>query len=74
MSYLKFMNGTEFIRKTRKLARKNQMFFDVNTKRGKGSHSVVYYGTKKTICQKGEIPKGTLKGMCSALGFTPEDL
>lgn len=68
------MNGDQFIRKTRKLAKAKGVPFSVNRKRGKGSHAVVYFGDRKTTVQQHEIPNGTLFGMCKSLGIKPEEL
>lgn len=68
------MNGEQFIRKTRKLAKAQGVEFSVNRKRGKGSHAVVYFGKRRTIVPHSEIKTGTLRGMCGDLGIKPEDL
>lgn len=68
------MNGDEFIRKLRKLAKAEGVDFEVVTKKGKGSHKTVYYGDEKTTVKHGEIKKGLLKGMCNQIGIDKEDL
>lgn len=74
MPYKEIMNGEQFIRKVRGLGRKNDIAVRVNQKRGKGSHKTIYYGSRFTIVQHGEIPTGTMKGMCKALGIRFGDL
>ncbi len=68
------MNGDEFIRKLRKLAKSKGVDFDVITHKGKGSHKTVYFGKKKTTVKHGEIKKGLLKGMCKQIDIDAEDL
>ena len=68
------MNGQEFIRKTRKLARKNGVTFEVASNRGKGGHQIVYYGDKMTTVKTSEISKPLLKAMCKQLNIDPDDL
>ena len=67
MSYLKTMNGLEFIKKLKKLGY-NPRF---EAKRGKGSHGTLYVGDKKTILKdrKKEIGAGLLSQMLKTLGI-----
>jgi predicted RNA binding protein YcfA (HicA-like mRNA interferase family) len=48
----------------------------VDTRRGRGSHRLVYFGTKRTTVKdlKEELGKGLLRKMCSDLGIDPADL
>jgi mRNA interferase HicA len=48
----------------------------VDSKRGKGSHVTLYFGTRLTIVRnpKDELKTGTLKVMLSQLGITQDDL
>jgi predicted RNA binding protein YcfA (HicA-like mRNA interferase family) len=49
---------------------------DMNTRRGRGSHRIVYFGTRRTTVKdlKKELGKGLLRQMCSDLGIDPADL
>lgn len=70
------MNGTEFVRKVRKLARIQKLPVDFVASRGKGSHGTLYYGDRLTRVKnrKKEIRIGLLRAMCKQLGIDPEDL
>ena len=70
------MTGAEFIRRLRRLARKRRVAFDMNTRRGRGSHRIVDFGTRRTTVKdlKDELGKGLLRQMCSDLGIDPADL
>jgi mRNA interferase HicA len=70
------VTGAEFIRKLRRLARKRRVAFDMNIRRGRGSHRIVYFGTRRTTVKdlKDELGKGLLRQMCSDLGIDPADL
>lgn len=67
------MNGGEFVRRVRKLARKRGVFVRVDTKRGKGAHQTLHYGRRHTVVKSGEISKGLLLAMLRQLGLDPED-
>ena len=70
------VTGAEFIRRLRRLARKRRLAFDMNSRRGRGSHRIVYLGARRTTVKdlKEEIGKGLLRQMCSELGIDPADL
>ena len=71
------MNATEFLRRLRRLARRNNTTVRVDPGRGKGGHVMVYYGARRTILATGhrrDIPRGTLRVMCGDLGIEPNDL
>ena len=70
------MTGNEFIRKVRRLGRKNGVEVVFVARRGKGSHGTLYYGTRFTIVgnSKDELKKGTLHAMLNQLGLTSDDL
>lgn len=68
------MNGDEFIRKVRKLARRNGMHVEIFRAHGKGSHQTLHYGDRRTTVKHGEIGKGLLRAMCLQLKIEPEDL
>jgi len=67
------MNGDEFKRRVKKLARANNVYYQ-ETRQGKGSHSRVYYGDRFTTVKRGEIGSGLLGAMCAQLGIAKEDL
>ena len=66
------MNGDEFIRRVRKLAKKQGYHCDVTTQ-GKGSHRTHEYGDKRTTVKHGEIGKGLLSAMMRQLGLRKDD-
>lgn len=70
------MDGSEFIRKVEKLAKKNSVATRFDTSHGKGSHGRLYYGDKFTTVKdrKKEIGKGLLSAMCKQLGIDQNDL
>lgn len=70
------VTGAEFIRRLRRLARKRRLAFDMNSRRGRGSHGIVYLGARRTTVKdlKEEIGKGLIRQMCSDLGIDPADL
>jgi mRNA interferase HicA len=68
------MKGREFIRRVRKLGRKQGIAVRLDRTRGKGSHGTLYYGVRLTVVAAGEIPIGTLRAMCRQIGIDPKDL
>jgi len=48
----------------------------MNTRRGRGSHRIVYFGTQRTTVKdlKEELGRGLLRKMCNDLGIDPRDL
>jgi len=70
------VTGAEFIRRLRRLARQRRVPFDMNTRRGRGSHRIVYFGTRWTTVKdlKEEVGKGLLRQMCKDLGIDPAEL
>ena len=44
-----YVNGREFIKRVEELGRKRGVVVSTDSKRGKGSHTTLYYGTHKTI-------------------------
>ena len=69
------MKGKEFIDKVRTIARERGVLFRIDTKRGKGSHITIYYGTRKTVVKnrRKELPTGLLSAMARQLGLTSDD-
>ena len=69
------MKGKGFIDKVRTIARERGVLFRIDTKRGKGSHITIYYGTRKTVVKdrRKELPTGLLSAMARQLGLTSDD-
>ncbi len=71
------MTGKEFIRKLRKLARERGVNVRVKPARGKGSHSVIYWGSIKMTTLphvKRDMPPAFLRAVCLDLGISEKDL
>ncbi len=70
------MNGNEFIRKIKKLAKRREHLFRIDKKRGKGSHVTLYFDEKRTIVRnpKDELKTGTLTAMLKQLGLSLNDI
>ena len=70
------MTGNEFIRKVKKMGRRNAIEVRFVARRGKGSHGTLFYGTQFTIVRnpKDELKKGTLHTMLDQLGLSIDDL
>ena len=69
------MKGKEFIDKVRRIGRENSVPVRIDTKRGKGSHIIIYYGARKTVVKnrRKELPTGLLSAMARQLGLTSGD-
>jgi len=70
------VTGNEFIRKVKRLGRKNDVAVQFVARRGKGSHGTLFYGARVTIVRnpKDELKTGTLHAMLDQLGLRLEDL
>jgi len=70
------MTGNEFIRKVKRLGRKNSVRVVFVPRRGKGSHGTLFYGARFTVVRnpKDELKTGTLHAMLAQLGLTLNDL
>jgi len=70
------VRGNEFIRKIKKLGRKNNIPVRFVTRRGKGSHGTLFYGRHFTIVRnsKDELKTGTVQAMLDQLGLVLDDL
>jgi predicted RNA binding protein YcfA (HicA-like mRNA interferase family) len=70
------MKGSEFLRRIRRLGRKQGMAVKLVERRGKGSHATLFFGDKYTILKdrKKEIGLGLLNRMLRDLGLTRDDL
>lgn len=67
------MNRTQFIQSLRKLARKAEKHFEVDTKKGKGSHYRVEFGDKWTTVQS-DLNPSRIKRILLQLDIDPADL
>ncbi len=76
MSDNEYMTGNEFIRRVRRLGRKNSVRVAFVPRRGKGSHGTLFYGARFTIVRnpKNELKTGTLHAMLDQLGVTLDEL
>jgi mRNA interferase HicA len=65
-----------FIRAIRRSGRRRGVEVRFVTRRGKGSHGTLYYGTRKTIVKdrKKELSRGLVVDMLRQLGLDPRDL
>lgn len=70
------MNGSEFLRKIRRYAKRADRAYRFETKPGKGSHGVVTFDGRKTTVKdrRKEIGPGLFAAMCKQLGIAPRDL
>ncbi len=68
------MKGAEFIRRIRKLGRRNGIDVRFDPTRGVGSHGTLYYGTAFTVVKdrKKELGKKARRSMLEQLGL-PKD-
>ena len=70
------LNGREFIRSVRKLARKRGLSCRMVKARGKGSHVTIYLGDRLTVVKdrRKSLGPGLLDAMCKQLGLRRKDL
>ena len=70
------MRGAEFVRRVRRVGRRRGIPVELRPERGKGSHSMLYFGPRFTVLRnpKDELKTGTLHAMLKQLGLTLEDL
>ena len=67
------MDDKEFKKRLRRLAKKHEVDYRFDRKRGKGSHGTVHYGDRKSILKSGEIGEGLLHSMLKQLGIKKEE-
>ena len=67
------MNGAEFIRRTRRYARKKGLTVRLDTRFGKGSHARLYLGNRHTLVQRAELKRGIFRAMLKELRIAKED-
>ena len=70
------MTGREFIDRVRNISRARGIPVRIDTKRGKGSHIIVYYARRKTVVKDRhkELSVGLLSAMLRQLGLRNDDL
>lgn len=67
------MNREDLIRALRKYARKRDLRFELDTKRGKGAHYLVTVGDRRTTLQS-NMSAHIIRLALKQLGIDPEDL
>lgn len=70
------MTGRQFINRVHEIGRERNVPVRVDSKRGKGSHVTLYYGTRKTIVKdrRKELASGLLSAMIRQLCLSRSDL
>jgi hypothetical protein len=70
------VTGNEFLRRLRKLGKRNGVFVVFDPRHGDGSHGRLYYGTAFTTLKdrRKEIGVGLLRAMCAELSVDPKDV
>ena len=67
------MNGTEFIKRAKRYARKTGQECRFEPGRGKESHGILYVGSQRTVVKRSEISKGMLTAMLKQLHIEKRD-
>ena len=67
------VNGAEFVRRARRYARKAGVDVRFDPSRGKGSHGMLYLGSRRTVVKQGELKPGTFRAMLKQLAVREED-
>ena len=67
------MNSKSFIRRARRYAKRHDMNFRFDARKGKGSHGCLYLGEKLTTVKHGSISSGLARKMLRDLGIDPEN-
>ena len=64
-----------FVKRVAELGRERQVPVRLDAKRGKGSHSILYYAERKTVVkdQNKDIGSGLLSAMIRQLDLDPDD-
>ena len=70
------VKGSEFIKRTLRLAKAKGLEARVDKKRGKGSHVTLYFGERRTIVRnpKDELKSGAFNAMCKQLGIDKDEI
>ncbi len=76
MSDTLFMNGNELLKKLKGLSKLHGVTVIIEKHHGKGSHSTLYFGDKRTTMKdrKKEIGKGLLNSMLTDLGIDKNEI
>ena len=76
MCDVKNMNGSELLKKLKKIAKERKINLELVKSHGKGSHCTLHFGDKKTTMKdpKKEIGSGLLKAMLDRLGLKKKDI
>ena len=67
------MNGTEFVRRARRYAKKAGKDFRFEPAHGKGSHGRLHMGNRFTTVKRSEISPGLMNAMLKQLGIDKKD-
>lgn len=67
------MNGTEFVRRAKRYARKSGLSCHFNPSLGKGSHGRLHLGGRITTIPRKELGKGLLAAMLKDLEIDKEE-
>ena len=69
------MNGTQFIKKVRRIGGKNGVAVRFDKAQGKGSHGTLFYGSRSCTVKdrKKELRIGLLNAMINQLGLSRND-
>lgn len=75
MSDSAYMNGNELLKKLKGLGKRRGVTVTIEKHHGKGSHSTLYFGDKRTTMKdrKKEIGKGLLNSMLTDLGIDKDE-
>ena len=75
VAYNWIMRGRDFVDRIVEIGRTRGVSVYIDTKRGKGSHITLYYGSRKTIVKdlRKEIGPGLLSTMIRQLGLDRND-
>jgi mRNA interferase HicA len=70
------MNGNEFLRRLKAIAKARGLTLAIDSRQGKGSHQTIFFGDKRTTIRHlpDELKTGTLNAMCKQLGIRKEEL
>ena len=70
------MKGSDFLRKARAFATRNELAYRWVPERGSGSHGTLYVGARFTVVKhlKKQLGPGLLSDMYKQLGLRKEDL
>ncbi len=76
MSDTNTMNGSELLKKLRKLAKQKGVDVRIEKHHGKGSHATLYFGGKRTTIKdrKKELGVGLLNSMLKDLGIEKDEI